>query len=221
MTDTTNNNIGRFYNLEEGISVPSVTTILGNTKSEESKKSLDDWRTAVGHEKSQQITDEAADRGTRLHAHIEHWLKTSEFPDKKLRTTLPEMASQGMATKIIDTFLKPNITEIVALEKRVAYRPIYAGRLDTAAVYNGELSVIDYKQSNRVKPDEHVQDYLTQLAAYIEAWNSEYDRKITQGMIFMCNPTFATQTWVISGDTLKAYKDKWWSRVEEFYLKIG
>ena len=56
----------RFYATPDGKNLPSVTTILDRTKSEESKAALHNWRRAVGAERAQAITTEAANRGTRM-----------------------------------------------------------------------------------------------------------------------------------------------------------
>jgi len=61
----------RHYCLPDGTAVPSVTTILDRTKSQESRDALDRWKKSVGVERAQQITTEAANRGTRMHTYLE------------------------------------------------------------------------------------------------------------------------------------------------------
>jgi hypothetical protein len=68
----------RLYLTPDGRKVPSVTTILDRTKPAEKKAALEQWRRNVGHERAQQITTEAASRGTRMHAYLEHYVKTGE-----------------------------------------------------------------------------------------------------------------------------------------------
>ena len=58
---------GRRYVTPDGEKLPSVTTILSDTTPEEKKKALQEWRNRVGHQKAQEITTEAASRGTRMH----------------------------------------------------------------------------------------------------------------------------------------------------------
>ena len=72
----------RYYATPDGNNLPSVTTILDKTKSEESKKALNQWRARVGAEKAQQITTEAANRGTRMHTYLEHYVKTGEVKER-------------------------------------------------------------------------------------------------------------------------------------------
>ena len=67
-------NEGRKYVTPGGHAVASVTTILEKTKTEEKKQALQNWRNRVGHKEAQAITTEAANRGTSMHSHLEHWL---------------------------------------------------------------------------------------------------------------------------------------------------
>ena len=69
-------NGSRKYATPDGEKLPSVTTILDFTKSEESKQALQNWRKRVGTQKAQEITTEAAGRGTRMHKWIEDYIKT-------------------------------------------------------------------------------------------------------------------------------------------------
>ena len=62
----------RLYLTPDGCKVASVTTILDQTKSEESKKALQNWRNSIGANKAQEITMEAAGRGTRMHSLSSH-----------------------------------------------------------------------------------------------------------------------------------------------------
>ena len=71
----------RFYATPDGNKLPSVTTILDKTKSEEKKQILEQWRRRVGHDKAQQITTEAANRGTRMHTYLEDYVKNGEIKE--------------------------------------------------------------------------------------------------------------------------------------------
>ena len=64
----------RRYVTPDGNKLPSVTTILDRTKSPEKRAALEAWKKRVGHEQAQQITTEAANRGTRMHTYLEHWI---------------------------------------------------------------------------------------------------------------------------------------------------
>ena len=51
--------------------LPSVTTILGATKSEDAKQSIANWQAKVGMEQATRIKEQAAARGTDMHTHLE------------------------------------------------------------------------------------------------------------------------------------------------------
>ena len=55
--------------------LPSVTTILSATKSEEEKAALANWKERVGHKEATRIKTEASTRGNNLHSYIENYLR--------------------------------------------------------------------------------------------------------------------------------------------------
>ena len=60
-----------------------------------------------------------------------------------------------------------NINNIHALEKSL-YSDYFgiAGRVDCIAEYNGELAVIDFKTSTKIKPEKWIEQYFVQETAY-------------------------------------------------------
>ena len=55
--------------------LPSVTTILSATKSEEEKAALANWKERVGIKEANRIKTEASSRGTSMHSYIEDYLR--------------------------------------------------------------------------------------------------------------------------------------------------
>jgi len=216
----------RFYATPDGKNLPSVTTILDKTKSEESREALNRWRRSVGAEKAQQITTEAANRGTRMHTYLEDYVKTGEI---KERTTNPfSWASHAMAHVVVEKGLK-NVNEFWGIEVPLYFPGIYAGTTDGAGIHLNEESILDYKQSNKPKKREWIEDYFVQLCAYAEAHNEVHGTRIRKGVILMCvkpdvdeqfniikPPEY--QEFVLEGSEYDKYKDLWWRRVEQFYL---
>jgi hypothetical protein len=89
----------RLYATPDGRKLPSVTTILDRTKPEEKRQALENWRRRVGPEKAQQITTEAANRGTRMHSYLEHYVINGVHKD---RGTNPfSWPSHAMAETVI------------------------------------------------------------------------------------------------------------------------
>ena len=58
-----------------GEKLPSVTTILSATQSEEKKKSLANWQARMGRQTADRIRDISAMRGTSMHTYLEGYIK--------------------------------------------------------------------------------------------------------------------------------------------------
>ena len=54
--------------------LPSVTTILKATESEEKKASINNWKNRVGHKEANRIKNDASTRGTSMHFFLEKYL---------------------------------------------------------------------------------------------------------------------------------------------------
>lgn len=205
----------RKYALPDGQRVSSVTTIIEATKSEESKQALNNWRKRVGVQKAQQITTEAASRGTRMHKWLENYVCDDAMGEPGSNPYSQQ--SHKMASGIVENFLTPNVTEIYGTEVSLYYPGLYAGTTDCVANWQGEVSILDFKQTNKPKKTEWVQDYFLQLCAYALAHNEVYGTNISQGVILMCSQEYELQHWVIAGAEFEAYTQKWIQRVDEFY----
>jgi genome maintenance exonuclease 1 len=214
----------RHYCLPDGSKVPSVTTILDKTKSKESREALERWKKSVGVERAQQITTEAANRGTRMHTYLEHYVKTGEM--KELPGNPFAQPSWFMAAQVIlEGFAR--IDEVWGVEVPVYYSGLYAGTTDSVGVHGGEPAIMDYKQSNKVKKREYITDYFIQLAAYAQAHNNMHGTDIKKGVILMCvqpkelSPgVFETPKYlefILEGAEFQHYCNEWNKRVELYY----
>ena len=63
----------RHYSVNEE-RLPSVTTILKATESEEKKAKLAEWKNRVGHKQAEIISREATSRGSSMHDYLEKFL---------------------------------------------------------------------------------------------------------------------------------------------------
>lgn len=217
----------RFYATPDGNKLPSVTTILDKTKPAEKVQALNEWRKRVGTERAQQITTEAANRGTRMHSYLEHYVKNGELKD---RGTNPfSWASHVMAETVINQGIVNRVNEFWGYEVPLYFPSVYAGTTDAAGVHLNEDAILDYKQTNKPKKIEWIEDYFLQLCAYAEAHNELHGTKIKKGVILMCvkpevddmgnvltTPEY--QEFVLEGANFDKYRDLWWRRVEQFYL---
>lgn len=207
----------RFYKLADSdayLPMASVTTILDATKPEEAKKALAEWRKNVGHQRAQAITTEAASRGTRMHKYLEDYVTTSELPTPG--TNPYAQQANKMASIIVDTGLK-HVDEYWGIEVPLCHPDIYAGTTDCVGVHKGDEAIIDFKQTNKPKKREWIDDYFLQLTAYGEAHNILHGTKINKGVIMMCSKDFEYQEFVIEGDEYDNYRKEWWRRVEKFF----
>lgn len=208
---------GRRYATPDGEKLPSVTTILDATKSEESKKALNEWRKRMGPVKAQQITTEAAGRGTRMHKWIEDYIKTGELGVPGSNPYSQQ--SHKMADSIIRQGLV-NCSEYWGTEVPLYFPKVYAGTTDLVGVHNGEPAIMDHKQSNKLKKREWIDDYFVQLAAYATAHNEVHGTNIRKGVIFMCTADNIYQEFIIEGNEFDSWVDKWFKRVEQYYMKF-
>jgi genome maintenance exonuclease 1 len=215
----------RHYCLPNGDKVPSVTTILDRTKPAEAKEALEKWRKAIGVERAQQITTEAANRGTRMHSYLEQFVLSGDM--KELPTNPYAHASWFMAAQVIlDGLCK--VDEFWGVEVPVYYSGLYAGTTDCVGVHQGTPAIMDFKQTNKPKKKEYIGDYFLQLCAYAQAHNEMHGTDIKKGVILMCAQpkqlgdgtydTPAYQEFVLEGDEFTHWAKEWNKRVELYYL---
>ena len=215
----------RHYCLPNGKKVPSVTTILDKTKSSESREALANWKKRVGEQQAQQITTEAANRGTRMHSYLETYVMMDDL--KPLPSNPFAHPSWFMAAEIILKGLG-QVDEFWGVEVPVYYSGLYAGTTDCVGLWNGKPAIIDFKQSNRVKKREWIEDYFLQLAAYALAHDEMTGTEINQGVILMAvqpklleDQTYTTPQYlefVVADEEFAHWKNEWIKRVELYYL---
>ena len=216
----------RFYATPDGRNLPSVTTILDKTKSPDKIEALNRWRRSVGVEKAQQITTEAANRGTRMHTYLEQYVRDGAI--KEPGSNPYSWPSHAMAQVVVDKGLK-NVSEFWGIEVPLYFPGIYAGTTDGAGIHLDEQAILDYKQTNKPKKREWIEDYFVQLCAYAEAHNELHGTNIRKGVILMCvKPDLDEQfniikppeyqEFVLEGAEFDRYRDLWWRKVEQYYL---
>jgi hypothetical protein len=203
----------RMYDVGEE-KLPSVTTILAATQSEEKQASLAAWRARVGTDEAARITDQAAARGTTMHHIIESWLTNQGHID------LTDMGQQAhtMADLIIKQGLQDRLTEIYGVEPTVFHSGMgYAGATDLIGVHDGEVIIGDFKQSNKPKRREWIEDYKLQLAAYALAFQDMFNVPVNKGVNFICTKDFYYQEFAFSDEEFRQAKYTWMKKVEQYY----
>ena len=201
----------RYY--EVGSSkLPSVTTILAATQSDEKRASLEAWKNRVGGIEAERVKNTAATRGTAMHSYLEMHLNGKGLLD----LSDEGRAARGMAQKIIDEGLK-DLEEVWGNEVVLYYPDLYAGQTDLVGIYQGRDSIIDFKQSNRPKQDSWIEDYYLQGAAYATAHDCIYNTNIEQIVILICTPDLFFQRFIINGQRFRDYKSMWLGKVDHYY----
>ena len=192
--------------------LPSVTTILSVTKSEEEKAALANWKERVGHKEANRIKTEASTRGTSMHSYIEDFLRG------RINESFFESNEQykNMAKEIIDKGIKGKLEEIYGIETTLHYPEKYAGTADLVGVYQGKEVIIDFKQANKPKKVDYIQDYFLQLGAYTLAHNVVYKTNITSGVILLCTVDNLFQDFKIEGKELIMYQNLFLGRLKKF-----
>jgi hypothetical protein len=215
----------RHYCLPDGSKVPSVTTILDRTKPAEAREALANWRRAVGEQRAQEITTEAANRGTRMHTYLEHYVLNDDM--KPLPGNPFAQPSWFMAAEVILRGLQ-HVDEYWGTEVPLYYSGLYAGTTDCVGVWKGRPAILDFKQSNKVKKREYIGDYFLQLAAYAAAHNEAHGTTIDTGVILMAvqpklledgsytQPEYLE--FVVEPDEFAHWNNEWMKRVEFYYL---
>jgi len=161
---------GRKYETPAGNSYPSITTVL----SLQSKEAIAKWRARVGSEEANKISYKASTRGTAVHDMAEKYVNN----DPSWNVAMPNILGDFMN-------IKPILDERLSLVYGQEL-PLYsdhlrlAGRVDCVGIFDGEISIIDYKTSRRKKKYDWVKSYFMQEAFYAIAWEERTGMPITQ-----------------------------------------
>jgi hypothetical protein len=198
----------RIYDVN-GSRLPSVTTILGATKDQQFLK---EWKAKVGEKEADRIKNVSSSRGTAMHKFLEHYITGVGYDD----LTELGQAAKAMAKKVIDIGLAP-VEEYYGSEVTLYYPGLYAGSTDLVCVHNGKDSIVDFKQSNRPKKEEWIEDYKLQIAAYAMAHDYVHESSIEQGVIMVCTPDLYYQEFVVSGAELRRYKHMFLKRLDSYH----
>ena len=150
---------GRLYATPTGEKYKSITTVLSN----HNKQAIMEWRERIGAEEATKISTKAATRGTKVHKICEDYIN-NEIPELKMQMMMPDLKEMFFKIKpIIDEKLGDVYSQEQAL---YSHKLRIAGRVDLIGMWNGKLSVIDFKTSARQKEESYIQNYFMQCTAY-------------------------------------------------------
>ena len=198
----------RIYDIN-GTRLPSVTTILSATKNQQFLK---DWKNKVGEQEAERIKNLSSKRGTSMHKFLESHIQGVGYDD----LTPIGCQAKPMAQKIIEEGLLP-VEEYYGSEVTLYYPGLYAGSTDLVCNHNGLDTIIDFKQANRPKRIEWIDDYFLQIAAYCMAHDYVYESNIQQGIIMVCTPDLYYQEFKFQAADLRSWKHKFLKRLDMFH----
>ena len=193
----------------DGTRLPSVTTVLAKTKDQ---SHLTRWKDRVGEQEAERIKNLSSKRGTSMHKFLEKHIAGTGYDD----LSAIGIQAKPMAQKIIDIGLTP-ITEYYGAEVTLHYPGLYAGSTDLVCLHNDKETIIDFKQANRPKQRDWIEDYYIQIAAYAMAHDYIHRSKIEQGIIMVCTPDLYFQEFKFSGVELRSWKHEFLKRLDEYY----
>ena len=195
-----------------GNRLPSVTTISGKTKDQEFIKR---WKAKVGEAKAEEIKNLSSKRGTAMHKFLESYVEGVGYED----LTDIGVQAKPMAQKIIEIGLAP-VDEWYGSEVTLHYPGLYAGSTDLVCRHNGMDTIIDFKQANRPKNKDWIEDYYLQIAAYAMAHDYVYNSQIQQGIIMVCTPDLYYQEFKFKDHELRQWKHKFLKRLDMYHELI-
>jgi hypothetical protein len=197
---------GRTY-LVDGVTVPSVTTILSKTKD---MAGIDSWRRGIGETNADAILKEAGSIGNLMHKHLECYLINEERPQGNAPL---RMIAKKLADVVIDKALS-HVSEFWGSEVQLHYEDLYAGTCDLTGLYKSRPSIMDFKNSRQLKKIEHIQDYFAQVVLYGTSHNHMFGTDIKEAHIFICIRDGTYQQFDIWPEEWEKYEYQAFDRLE-------
>ena len=239
----------RFYQVTEGSEIvaklPSVTTILGETKD---KSGLEKWRKRVGEKEADRISNLSMSRGTIMHRLIELYKTKTEGEAQDRLVELKEIAKTDdevnefsedengelyleEAWKFFYKFwfnsadYFDRVKEVIEAETFLwtTKGGGWAGTVDNiSTLVDGTIKIIDYKNSRKPKREDWVQDYYMQAAAYFIAYWDMSGKKADGAEIWIANEVDnLPQTFSLTQADLEVYAKEFIRRRKMFEEKFN
>mgnify|MGYP003117192032 CR=1 FL=1 len=137
---------------------PSVTSIT----SFQSAKFFKAWRKKVGEEQANRITARATQRGSAFHSITEDYINGVLNLDTYLENNPLSVRMFQSAKSTLNRIDKIHCLETFLFSHYLGL----AGRVDCIAEFDGELAVIDFKTSTKLKKEDYIEHYFVQETAY-------------------------------------------------------
>jgi hypothetical protein len=174
----------RLYKISDDIKLPSMTSMLGILDD----GGIDNWKQAVGEEEAERIVAEAIKRGNSLHDLSERYLK-NELSRSDVKG--PGAVLFNRSKRFLD-----QLGPIVAIEEALYnVDDKYAGRVDCIAFHQGDLCIVDHKNSrsaidlNKDYSRKKLYKYMLQATGYGRAFHKMFPQlpKPSHGILIVGN----------------------------------
>jgi len=196
----------RVYKTPNGDTYPSVTSVIGKTKPEADRKNLQSWIDNEPH--SQYITEEAKNIGLQTHQLIEDYLNNKPTT---ITCDLLSLAHFERLKKFLHKITEVNGTEEMLYSDELKL----AGTADCVGMYNGNLSIIDYKTKRSDQKLSYLNDYFLQATAYCIMWEELTDVPVNQIVILVSSRKGQLQEFIVDPN---CYKSELKQRISDFKL---
>jgi genome maintenance exonuclease 1 len=186
----------RLYRTPDGNWYPSITTVLAFKQG----NWLAEWKTRVGEDFAKKHSGYATRRGTILHKALENYIKDNS--PIVLREFMPDVQQMLIRTvPILD-----RINRVILQEKSLYSDDLgIAGTPDLIAEFDGDISVIDFKNSYNTKSEDTVQGYFAQCTGYAKMLTEKFGLRPKKIVVIVAVEGFPTQVFE-DGIKMKHYR---------------
>lgn len=195
---------GRRYFTPTGEAYPSVTTVLSIL----SKAGIIAWRKRVGEDVANRISSQASRRGTAVHKICENYIDNKEDWKEGVQPSNMYMFN-SMKPVLDDKISNVWFQECFLYSDELQT----AGQVDCIGEWEGELAVIDFKTSRRLKKESDITGYFMQVAFYAKAFTEMTGQEVNKGVVFIGVDDNDPQTFVFDTneylDHFKAVREKY------------
>lgn len=211
--------IVKYYRVKDNLLLPSVNTIIENTRDNKKQQKLQEWRDKTPLE----IQESVKERGSWIHKQIETYCQGGQLPDFSSAPKIIPVNNKDRTTNIAEywqpfaEFFSQYQPETQGLEIQVTNHELkYAGTLDWYGDLRFQPTIIDFKTSHRPKKREYLDEIRLQLVAYKLGIKETLDIEIEQTAIIVGSPN-KLQVFIFEEEDLIESEIIWKEKVKSFY----
>jgi len=200
----------RYYNTPLG-DFPSATSVLGDTAD---NSWLEEWRNHIGHESADRIVARSSERGSLMHDALEqrllnntNWIDYCKGDHEAI-----------IMAKLLEKDLSENVDIVYGAETALYSDSLkIAGRTDGIGTYKGKNSIIDFKNSRRIKTSNDIFDYYLQATYYSMMLEETHGHVCDQLVILMAFAEDGLDSYEVFIEDRNKFIEPAKQRVKEFY----